>query len=274
MAPVPAPPPQPTFLNRELPKVGVILSAGGMKAFAHLGVLREMNRARIPIHSIVGLEWGAIMGGLYSVQGQINDAEWKAFKLRESDLPGESRFLSFKAGSVPVSIATLREFLDTTFTNALIEKSRIAFYCGSNLVKGDRPVFYARGSMKDAMSKCVPYPPFYQDNAGSVAAPMAISEAAEWLRSRGANVIVLVDVLGQGEIFDNKHAAEQKTEFLLWNEVRREVLSAKAPLVNWVIRVNTSGHPINDFAGRRELMDAGVKAASEVVNKMNSQYGF
>lgn len=271
---MPAPTPQQTFLNRELPKVGVILGAGGMKTFAHLGVLREMNRARIPIHSIVGLEWGSVMGGLYAVQGQINDAEWKALKLRESDLPGESRFLSFKAGNTPVSIATLREFLDTTFTTALIEKSRIDFYCGSNTVKGDRPVFFARGSMRDAMTKCVPYPPFYQDNGGNVAAPLAVSEAADWLRSRGANVIVLVDVLSQGEIFDGKHAGEQKTEFLLWNEVRREILNAKAPAVNWVIRVNTSGHPINDFAGRRALMEAGVKAATEVVNKMNSQYGF
>jgi NTE family protein len=75
-APIPSATPLPP---RVLPKIGVILGPGGMKTFAHLGVLREMNRARIPVHAIVGLEWGAVMAGAFATQGQINDAEWKAF---------------------------------------------------------------------------------------------------------------------------------------------------------------------------------------------------
>lgn len=262
----------PTFLNKELPKVGVILGAGGMKTFAHLGVLREMARARIPIHALAGIEWGAVMGGLYSVQGQVNEAEWKAFKLRESELPTQGGFLSAKIKPAPVS--SLREFLETTFGSALMEKAKIDFACPSYSSRSDRMSFLGRGSFRDAMTKCVPYPPLFADNGGAMASPFAIEDAAAWLRSRGANVIVLVNVMGQGEVFPARLVSEQPIENLLWSEIRREMLRAKAPAVNWVINVNTTGHPITDHEGRRLLMDAGSKAATDVVNKMASQYGF
>jgi len=107
-----------------------------------------------------------------------------------------------------------------------------------------------------------------------MAAPFAIEDAAAWLRSQGANVIVLVNVMGQGEILPAGLAGEQPIENLLWGEIRRGMLRAKAPSVNWIINVNTTGHPITDHEGRRLLMDAGSKAATDVVNKMASQYGF
>lgn len=268
----PPPPPKDTFLTKELPKVGVILGGGGMKAFAHLGVLREFQRARVPIHAIAGLEWGAVMGGLYSVLGQSNDAEWKAFKLKETDLPESGGFLS--ARIKPQNVGSLHEFLTAAFAGSAFEKSKIDFACPSYSNQTDRLTWQNRGSLKDAMMRCLPYPPFYADNGGNFASPFSVDEAASWLRSKGANVIVLVNVLAGGEIFPAKMYNEQYTESLLWNEARRELLRAKEPVVNWVINVNTTGHPITDFNGRRAIMDAGAKAATGPVNKMASQYGF
>jgi NTE family protein len=260
----------PTFLNKELPKVGVILGPGGMKAFAHIGVLREMARARIPVHAMVGMEWGAVIGGLYSMQGQANDAEWKSFKLRDSDLPGEG-LLSGRLK--PISITHLNEFLETAFANASVEKSKVEFACPAYWMKLDRLGWMAKGLFKDAMRVCVPYPPFYVDNGGVFAAPFSVDEAAAWLRSRGANVIVLVNVLAQGESFPASMVGDQPVENLLWSEIRREMVRAR-PSVNYVISVNTTGHPITDFSGRRALMESGAKAATDIVNKMVSEYGF
>lgn len=249
----------------------MILGAGGMKAFAHLGVLREMQRARIPVHAMVGLEWGAIIGGLYSVQGQVNEAEWKSFKLRNEDLPGQG-FLSSRIKAE--SISNLQGFLGDAFGSGTIERTKVPFACATYSNKNDRQTLQDRGSLRDAMTKCVPYPPMFADNNGSFAAPFAIDEAAAWLRAKGANVIVLVNVLGQGEIFSTRMVGEHYVENLLWTEIRRETSSSKAPVVNWVINVNTSGHPITDSEGRRALMDAGSKSATDVVNKMVNQYGF
>ena len=48
------------------PKIGLVLSGGGAKGFAHLGVLKEIERAGIKIDYIGGTSMGAIIGGLYA----------------------------------------------------------------------------------------------------------------------------------------------------------------------------------------------------------------
>lgn len=48
-------------------KVGVVLSGGGAKGFAHVGVLKVLEEAGIPIDYIAGTSMGAVVGGLYSV---------------------------------------------------------------------------------------------------------------------------------------------------------------------------------------------------------------
>jgi NTE family protein len=262
----------PTFLNKEMPRVGLILGPGGMKAFAHIGVLREFAKARIPVYAVAGLEWGAVIGALYAQAGQANDAEWKAMKLREQDLPGEGGFLSSR--SKPQSIGMLNEFLETAFGGAKIESSKELFACPAYWSKVDRFGWMSTGTVKDAMRACLPYPPLFSDNAGVMAAPFAVDEAAAYLRSRGANLIVLVNVLAQGEFLPSKMLGDQLSDNILWSEIRRELMRAKPPVVHYVINVNTSGHPVTDFAGRRALMDVGAKAAADTVNKMVTQYGF
>lgn len=49
------------------PKVGVVLSGGGAKGTAHIGALRVMEEAGVPIDIIVGTSMGSIIGGLYSI---------------------------------------------------------------------------------------------------------------------------------------------------------------------------------------------------------------
>lgn len=49
------------------PKVAVVLSGGGAKGMAHIGALRVLERAGIPIDIITGTSMGALIGGLYSI---------------------------------------------------------------------------------------------------------------------------------------------------------------------------------------------------------------
>ncbi len=48
------------------PKIGLVLSGGGAKGFAHVGVLKVLEEAKIPIDYIAGTSIGAIVGGLYA----------------------------------------------------------------------------------------------------------------------------------------------------------------------------------------------------------------
>ena len=54
-----------TFVNRK--KVAVVLSGGGAKGMAHIGVLKVLEKAGIPIDIVTGTSMGSIIGGLYSI---------------------------------------------------------------------------------------------------------------------------------------------------------------------------------------------------------------
>ncbi|WP_352423556.1 patatin-like phospholipase family protein [Proteiniphilum sp.] len=53
--------------KKDRPKVGVVLSGGGAKGFAHIGALKVLEEMGIPIDYIAGTSMGAIVGGLYAI---------------------------------------------------------------------------------------------------------------------------------------------------------------------------------------------------------------
>lgn len=267
---MPAPAPE-SFLTKEPPRVGVILGPGGMRTFAHIGVLKEMARARLPVRAVVGLEWGAVIGGLFAMQGQANEVEWKAFKLSDDDVPGSG--LLSKAIQRETA-KDLREFFDRTFGDQLIDRAKVDFACPSYNIRSERFGWWNRGPLKDGVSKCVAYPPYYTDTDGWLAAPFAIEEAAAYLRSKGSNLIIYVDVLAGGEIFNSTLIDEHYADYVLWAEARRQAARKQLPGVNVVVRVNTGQHGLTDFDGRRQMMDAGARAAQDVIQKLVAQYGF
>ena len=53
-------------------KVGVVLSGGGAKGMAHIGVLKVLEKAGIPVDIITGTSMGSIIGGLYAIGYNAN----------------------------------------------------------------------------------------------------------------------------------------------------------------------------------------------------------
>lgn len=54
------------FAQEKRPKIGLVLSGGGAKGLAHIGILKEIDRAGLKIDYVGGTSMGAIIGGLYS----------------------------------------------------------------------------------------------------------------------------------------------------------------------------------------------------------------
>ena len=50
----------------ERPKIGLALSAGGVRGFAHVGVLEVLHNAGVPVDMISGTSMGAVVGSLYA----------------------------------------------------------------------------------------------------------------------------------------------------------------------------------------------------------------
>jgi len=85
----------------ERPGVVVVLAGGGAKGFAHLAVLRQLEKDRIPIARIVGTSMGAVIGSLYAsgmrtdeierVIGELEPAKVALDQLDRLELPPATR---------------------------------------------------------------------------------------------------------------------------------------------------------------------------------------
>jgi NTE family protein len=67
------------------PKVCLVLSGGGARGVAHIGVLKVLEELRVPVHCIVGTSMGAIIGGAYAygmtpaqLEKEIREARWES----------------------------------------------------------------------------------------------------------------------------------------------------------------------------------------------------
>lgn len=82
-------------------KVGLVLSGGGAKGVAHIGVIKVLEEAGIPIDYIAGTSIGAIVGGLYSIgwstrelDSLVRNQDWMA--LLSDRIPRKDKLLSEK----------------------------------------------------------------------------------------------------------------------------------------------------------------------------------
>lgn len=67
----------------ERPRVGLALSGGGARGFAHVGVLRVLESLRVPVDCIAGTSAGAAVGAAYAmglspdeIEQRLRDADW------------------------------------------------------------------------------------------------------------------------------------------------------------------------------------------------------
>ena len=73
------------------PRVGLVLSGGGAKGFAHVGALKVIEESGIPVDYITGTSIGSIVGGLYAMgydaetlEKVIGTQNWEALLSNES----------------------------------------------------------------------------------------------------------------------------------------------------------------------------------------------
>ncbi len=56
-------------------RIGLVLSGGGARGSAHIGVLKVLEELRIPIHAIVGTSMGSLVGGAYAAGVSVDEME-------------------------------------------------------------------------------------------------------------------------------------------------------------------------------------------------------
>lgn len=122
---------QDTTSVKSRPKVGLVLSGGGAKGAAHIGVLKYIEDAGIPIDYIAGTSMGSIVGGMYAlgyssdeILNIISEVDWD--RLISNQVERQRTSYSSKAKSrtelvtIPFSVSTDKQELQTrSFKNSL-----------------------------------------------------------------------------------------------------------------------------------------------------------
>lgn len=133
---------QDTTRTSTRPKVGIILSGGGAKGAAHIGVLKYIEEMGIPIDYIAGNSMGAVMGGMYALGYStdeiidiISSANWDRLISNEVDRRKTSfRHKTENASlifTLPFSFKMRKEDLQSTsFKNSLPQ----GFVSGDNII--------------------------------------------------------------------------------------------------------------------------------------------
>ena len=220
---------------QERPKIALVLSGGGARGGAHLGVIKVLEKNHIPIDMIVGTSIGSVVGGLYA-SGKSSDeiekilvsTDWKCYITTDfvrKDIPMRKKELDyFYQGHLGLSInkdndivlptgllkrePLLLKFVHDTRNVADIRdfnKLSIPFRAIATDIKNGDAIILSHGSLAKAMyaSSAIPggFQPILIDGKELVDGGLSKNFPIEVAKKMGADIIIAVDV---SEPFDKK----------------------------------------------------------------------
>jgi NTE family protein len=281
------------------PKIGLVLSGGGAKGLAHIGVLKEIEKAGIKIDYIGGTSMGAIIGGLYasgytateldSIFKGTNFDELlqdfvprnnKTFYEKQNDeiyaltLPFQKFKVSFPRG---LSKGLYNYNLISKLTHNVrhirnFNELKIPFLCiGTNVETGEEVVFN-KGSFPLALLASGAFPSLFSpvEIEGKLYIDGGVTNnyPVEEVRKMGADIIIGVDV--QDDL-KNIEQIKGATGVLVQisNFQMLEKMKAKKELTDIYIKPNIEGYSVISFDQGETLVKKGVEAALLVKDKLD-----
>jgi NTE family protein len=252
-----------------MPKIAIILGAGGAKTFAHIGFLQELSKYKIPLHSVGGIEFAAPIAALYAHREMANDVEWQMFKLKDDDVVKKNLLGSL---SKNLDVTALKDFISTAFKKSKVEEFKIPFICPSYNLKKNQVFLMNRGGLDQVLSFCMAYPPFYQPYLGNISAVREVTSMANYLRQKGANYILFVNVLQVPGLAKPYISEASTTENILWSEIAG-YYNKPIQGIDAVISLDSSEYGIMDFNKRREIMNKGAESAANQLKILTRKLG-
>lgn len=178
------------------PKVGLVLGGGGAKGAAHVGVLKCVEEAGIPIDYIVGTSIGSIIGGLYSVGYRAQQLDSLFINMDWEQLFSGSLTGTQQVSDVFEAWLNLPDSVD-------FDSLPIPFRCVATDIITTQEVIISRGNVAKAMraSMAIPgaFKPVKWDDMLLVDGGMHNNLPVDIAKEMGADVIIAIDLT------QNKH---------------------------------------------------------------------
>jgi NTE family protein len=281
------------------PKIGLVLSGGGAKGFAHVGVLKVLEAAGIKIDYIGGTSMGAVIGGLYASGFNASQIDSivrvtnfdnllidyiprtsKSFYEKRNDelyaliLP----FDNFKIGapqSLSKGIFNYNLFNELTFHVRHIRDFNqlpIPFLCMATDIEIGEQVILDKGVLAQALfaSSALPsvFSPVILDGRFLIDGGVANNYPIEEVRKLGADIIIGVDV--QNSLRDREQLKDAtKILFQITNLQMIEKMKQNAVNTNIYIKPDIKEYGAVSFEKAKEIILRGEEAAFSVYEKID-----
>lgn len=209
------------------PKIGLVLSGGGARGIAHIGVIKVLEEMKIPIDFIAGTSMGAIVGGLYAAGASPDDLEhlvmgipWnEAFKDKPS--PDQLSFrrkeesqaykIDLNLGYGDGKLKTARGFVQGQNLTVLLKKLLlhtsdikdfdqlpIPFRAVAADIETGEPVVIGSGDLAGALRASMSIPGFFApaelDGRMLVDGGISNNLPIDVARAMGADILIVVDI--------------------------------------------------------------------------------
>ncbi|MBC7522883.1 MAG: patatin-like phospholipase family protein [Flavobacterium sp.] len=280
------------------PKIGLILSGGGAKGFAHIGVLKVLESAGVKIDYIGGTSMGAVVGGLYASgysASQIDSifTSTNFDKLLQDYIPRTSKSffekhndelyaisLPFKKFNIGIPIALSKGLYNYNLLTSLTHKVRnindfnklpIPFLCIATDIETGKEVLLNKGYLPQAMLASSAFPSLFSpveiDGKLLVDGGVSNNYPIEEVRKLGADIIIGVDV--QDGLKDRK-SLKDATRILvqITNLQMIEKMKEKSKDTDIYIKPKVADYSVISFDKGEEIIKIGEDATIEVYDKI------
>lgn len=213
------------------PRVGLVLSGGGARGIAHIGVLKAFEETRMPVDLIVGTSIGSVAGGLYAagynaaeLQHILTTIDWPAIfqdetqrsSLFESQKTQADRYLltvrfnHYNQPYLPMAISPGQKILNIfndLFNKALysgnphFDQLRIPFRAVCTDLSSGKRVVLESGDLAESVqaSMAVPllFSPVERDGWHLVDGGLRSNLPTDVAKNLGMDVVVAVDITSE-----------------------------------------------------------------------------
>lgn len=288
------------------PKIGLVLSGGGAKGYAHVGVLKEIDKAGIKLDYIGGTSMGAIIGGLYAsgysgeqIEQLILKTDFNAIIRdilpRKTEPFFTKEFGEKTAITLPVSKGKIElpkavskgqsilnlfyELLDHVDHIEQFDKLSTPFFCIAGNVENGEEIILESGSLPLALRTSGSFPtivnPIEKNNKLLVDGGIANNFPVSIMKDKGIDFIIGVDV--EGRLFKKenlKTAVEILNQIVSYQMYKKSASERKN--LDVYIHPDIFEYNVVDFDKKDSILKRGDEAAAKfsmVFQKIAQQQG-
>ena len=292
-----------TAQDTDKPRIGLVLSGGGAKGFAHIGVLKVIDSLGIKIDYISGTSMGAVIGSLYATgySGKelealfnsqdfdvlINDAfprSSKTFYDRENaekyavSLP----FDKFKI-SLPSALSRGQNVYNLLYELMLpvngvrdFSKLPIPFFCVATNIETGESLILDKGKLAEAVTASAALPSLFQpviiEDKILIDGGVTNNFPVEELRAKGMDIIIGVDV--QDELKDRETLKSAPDILVQINNFRTiNAMKDKIPLVDIYVKPDITNFSVISFSEGQDIIANGEAAARTTLKDLQRLKG-